>query len=141
MSRGVHPDLIYTETSSYDTIGNALFARLLHTDPREWKRLVVITSAFHMDRTREIFRWIFALAPHGGYELEFDSVPDTGMSDADLALRRERERTSLEAARGLEVRLRDIAALHQWLFTEHQAYAASALANARERDADLERVY
>lgn len=141
MSCGVDPKLIYTETSSYDTIGNALFTRLLHTDTRGWKRLVVITSAFHMDRTRQIFRWIFSLAPERGYELEFDSAPDTGMSDADLAFRQARERASLESVRALEPRLRDMAAVHRWLFTEHLAYAASAFESVPKSDADLERVY
>ena len=141
MSRGVDPKLIYTETSSYDTIGNALFARLLHTDPREWKRLMVITSEFHMERTREIFRWIFSLAPHGGYDVEFEGAPDAGMPDTDLALRRARERAGLEAVRGLESRLRDIAAVHRWLFAEHRAYAATAFDAAPTRDPDLERIY
>jgi len=141
MSRGVDPALIYTETSSYDTIGNALFARLLHTDPREWKRLLIITSAFHLDRTRQIFRWIFSLAPGRGYEMQFESAPDTGMSDTDLAFRQSRERASLEAVRILELQLRSVEAVHQWLFTEHQAYAAAAFDAAPTRDPDLERIY
>ena len=141
MSRGVDPKLIYTETSSYDTIGNALFARLLHTDPRNWKRLLIITSAFHLDRTRQIFRWIFSLAPHSSYELEFEGTPDAGMPAADLAFRRARERASLEAVRDLAPRLRDIVAAHQWLFTEHRAYAAAAFETVPTRDPDLERTY
>ena len=141
MSRGVDPKLIYTETSSYDTIGNALFARLLHADPRQWKRLLIITSEFHLDRTRQIFRWIFSLTPDRGYELQFDSVHNTGMPDADLTFRQARERASLEAVRALESRLQDIEAVHHWLFTEHKAYAAPAFEAVPTRDPDLERVY
>lgn len=35
---------VYVETTSYDTIGNAFFARTSHTDVIGWKRLLVVTS-------------------------------------------------------------------------------------------------
>ena len=46
-----------------DTIGNAAFARLMHSDIRGWRSLLVITSASHMARTRRIFDWVFTLPP------------------------------------------------------------------------------
>jgi hypothetical protein len=137
-SRGLDPKLIYTEIASYDTIGNALFARLMHTDPRGWRRLLVITSEFHMGRTREIFRWIFSLAPDRGYELAFESTPDAGMPAPDLEFRRAREQASLAALRALAPRFRELAAVHAWLFTEHNAYAA---AWPPLGDGQLQRVY
>ncbi len=139
VARGIDPKLIYTETASYDTIGNALFARLLHTDPRGWKRLLVITSEFHMQRTCEIFRWIFSLAPECGYELAFESTPDAGMAAADLEFRRAREQASLAALRALAPRFRELAAVHEWLFTEHNAYAAAGAPPSGDRQ--LQRVY
>jgi hypothetical protein len=139
VSRGVDPKLIYIEIASYDTIGNALFARLMHTDPRGWRRLLVITSEFHMDRTREIFRWIFSLAPDCGYELAFESTPDAGMPAADLEFRRAREQASLAALRALAPRFREIACVHEWLFTEHNAYSAHAAPPLG--DGQLQRVY
>lgn len=139
VSRGLNPELIYIEVASYDTIGNAVFARLMHTDPRAWKRLLVITSEFHMDRTREIFRWIFSLRPDCGYELTFESTPDAGIRAADLEFRRAREQASLAAVRTLAPRFREIAAVHEWLFTKHKAYAAGAVAPLG--DGQLQRVY
>jgi hypothetical protein len=139
VSRGAPPELIYTEIASYDTIANALFARLMHTDPRAWKRLLVITSEFHMERTSEIFRWIFSLPPDSGYRLTFESAPDAGMTAADLNFRRAREKASLAAVRALAPRLRDIAAVHEWLFTKHKAYAADQ--STPLGDAQLQRVY
>ena len=35
---------VYVETTSYDTIGNAYFARTSHTDVAGWRRLLVITN-------------------------------------------------------------------------------------------------
>lgn len=34
----------YVETTSYDTIGNAYFARTSHTDINGWRRLLIITN-------------------------------------------------------------------------------------------------
>ena len=35
---------VYLETTSYDTIGNAFFARTSHTDIVKWRKLVVVTN-------------------------------------------------------------------------------------------------
>ena len=35
---------LYVETTSYDTIGNAFFARTSHTDIMKWRKLLVITN-------------------------------------------------------------------------------------------------
>ena len=60
---------ILAETCSYDTIGNAFFARTVHTDPRGLRRLLIVNSKFHMPRTEAIFRWVFGAAPDCGYDL------------------------------------------------------------------------
>jgi uncharacterized SAM-binding protein YcdF (DUF218 family) len=39
----IHSNL-YMETTSYDTIGNAFFARTSHTDIVHWRKLLVVTS-------------------------------------------------------------------------------------------------
>src|SRR5688572_2863993 len=52
---------ILVENCSWDTIGNAYFCRVIHTDVRRMRRLAVITSEFHMPRTEAIFRWVFGL--------------------------------------------------------------------------------
>ena len=61
VARGVEAHRVLLESWSLDTIGNAAFARLMHADLRGWRRLLVITSAFHMPRTRAIFEWVFSL--------------------------------------------------------------------------------
>lgn len=126
IAAGVEPDRIFIETSSYDTIGNAFFSRLLHVEPGGFRNLRIITSAFHMPRTRRIFEWIYAL--DGGaqrYRLAFEETPDDGMDPATLRARRDKERASLV---NLEPQIRSLTsmqALHRWLFTQHQAYCAA----------------
>jgi len=37
-------ETIYVETTSYDTIGNAYYARTGHTDVNGWRRLLIVTN-------------------------------------------------------------------------------------------------
>jgi uncharacterized SAM-binding protein YcdF (DUF218 family) len=134
LRRGIHPDAILTETSSYDTIGNAYFARVIHSEPANLRRLCIITSEFHMPRTRAIFEWMYGLDnPDGRYHLTFKAVPDIGISAADLQARLVKEASSLKQFQSNVAHIQSLRACHQWLFTEHAAYAVS-LEASRVRD-------
>jgi uncharacterized SAM-binding protein YcdF (DUF218 family) len=50
IERGISPGRIFCESTSYDTIGNAYFSRVQIVEPLGWRRLLVITSRFHMAR-------------------------------------------------------------------------------------------
>lgn len=121
--RGIPERRILTETFSYDTIGNAFFARLLHTEPRELRRLHIINSEFHMPRTEAIFGWVFGLTPARGYDLSFEAVKNAGVSLESLATRVAKERASLEQVRLLAQHISTMSQLHEWMYTEHAAYA------------------
>ena len=79
------------ETTSYDTISNAYFARSSHTDVIGWKRLLVVTNAFYMPRIKVIFYCVFGLSSStsttkrgdGGknnYHVFYLDCPNTGMT-------------------------------------------------------------
>jgi uncharacterized SAM-binding protein YcdF (DUF218 family) len=121
--RGIPQRRILVETSSYDTIGNAFFTRITHTDPRGLSRLLIVNSRFHMPRTEVIFRWVFGAAPTRGYDLSFESTEDIGISPEALEARAERERASLAAVGKLASSIASLSDIHEWLFTEHGAYA------------------
>ncbi|MCP5049603.1 MAG: YdcF family protein [bacterium] len=130
MERGVDPQDILCEIASYDTIGNAWFSRIIHTEPRGFKRLLVITSEFHMARTKAIFEWVYGLPFPGGdrdssYHLDFDAVPDVDEGiDADAqGVRAEKERKGLERILRFQKEIRTFDEFHRWLFTKHGAYA------------------
>ncbi|HEX3878324.1 MAG TPA: YdcF family protein [Bryobacteraceae bacterium] len=120
---GIAQERILTETFSFDTIGNAFFTRAAHTDPRGWRRLLIVNSEFHMPRTEAIFRWVFGAAPAHGYELTFEATRNEGLEGAALEARRKRELASLEEVRKLADRITTLSELHQWIYSEHGAYA------------------
>ncbi len=123
LEHGIPAGRILTETCSYDTIGNAYFGRVIHVDPGGLRRLLIITSAFHMPRTRAIFEWVFGLdPPAGGYRLDFDEVSDAGIDEGILAARIAKEREGLQRLEAVKARIRTLARLHEWLFSEHAAY-------------------
>lgn len=115
------------DTASMDTIGNAYFSLLLHAAPRGWRAVRVITSAFHMGRTRAAFEWVFGLygGADGGakIELAFRATPDDGLSAEVVAARAEREAASEAALRANQARVTTLPAFAEWLYTTHMCYA------------------
>ncbi|KAJ8598821.1 hypothetical protein CTAYLR_008662 [Chrysophaeum taylorii] len=126
IDRGVPRDALVVETTSYDTIGNAFFSRTSHTDVAGWRKLAIVTSDFHVERSKAIFEWIF----YGDYELTFVQTPAVGLSEEALAARRDREETSLASVRKLATAYPTLKHIHTFLTTHHDLYTAHKLADA-----------
>ena len=123
LDRGIPPSRLLTETSSYDTLGNAYFSRVIHAKPQSLQRLMVITSQFHLQRTRAAFQWIYRLEPLPfSFQLDYRSVPDRGIPPDSLRVRRQRERSSLEHLKKLCQKFTTLKEFHSWLFSQHGAY-------------------
>lgn len=112
------------ETYSLDTIGNAFFSRVIHVQPRGWRRVLVITSDFHLERVQAAFTWVYGLTPNpiesGVY---YEAVSDPEMDPALLSARIRKEREARDELAPLTVRITTMQDLHRWLFTEHRAYS------------------
>lgn len=67
---------IYIEEKSLDTIGNAYFSKQI-IDKNGWRKILVITSDYHMKRTRWIFRKIF----NKKYNIKFFSAPSVKFNE------------------------------------------------------------
>jgi hypothetical protein len=127
LARGVPAERIWAETAPLDTVGNAYFARTIHTDPAGLRRRLVVNSEFHTPRTRMVFDWVFGLPrAEPPYALDYHTVPDRGLTGERLEARRAKEAARMEDLRRTIPRIASLAALNRWLFTEHRAYAAGA---------------
>jgi hypothetical protein len=139
---GFPTERLLVETSSLDTIGNAYFARVIHTDVRNLRKLLVITSQFHLPRTETIFRWVFDLPPDSGeYNLKFKGVENVGLPPEKLKARENRESQQLEAVKQLTSRIRSLDALHDWSFSQHSCYAVGAMNARQDLDSDVRSSY
>ena len=127
VQQGVDPARLLTEISSYDTIGNAYFSRLLFAEPAKMQHLLVITSDFHLPRTKAAFEWIYGLTPHStAYQLNFDSVPGRGLSPEALKTRTSREKKSLATLLKTQLEITTLDAFQSWFYTQHTAYAVTS---------------
>lgn len=126
ISRGISSARILAETSSYDTIGNVFFSKVIHVDPLKLKNLLFITSAFHIARTEAICRWVYGLDNKSQeYALDFVSVSDELIDPESLEVRRTKEKRSLENLLETSKNIHSTKEFHTWLFSQHRAYAFS----------------
>lgn len=71
LSRGIKKSVIFLEKKSKDSIGNAYYAKKLYFIPKKESQAIIITSEFHMERSKFIFQKIFGKK----YHLKFTSAP------------------------------------------------------------------
>lgn len=122
------------ETSSYDTVGNAYFALTMHALPAGWRKLSIITSAFHMPRTQAIFESCFEIAARdtlgdkAAFQLDFHPVSDEGLFTKEVITARIKKETAAAVTwqeNVARVPLETVAHLHTWLFATHLCYSVS----------------
>ena len=133
---------IYLETTSYDTIGNAYYTRLLHTDANPLlfgKRLLVITSDFHMERSKVIFDWIFGMVNDkdgndrsgSPYQLLYHSIlteSDEILSEESINSRKIRETSSLLNLKNKVIdKYYSLTLVHEFLYNFHELYSSEGL--------------
>lgn len=121
-----NPKRILLDGWSLDTIGNAFFARNMICQPMALLRCCIITSAFHMPRTRAIFEWVFSLG-EDRFQLDYVVTPDIGLDNSMSSARRRKEEESLTKLRQQTIpSIQSLSALSQFLFMEHGAYNTEA---------------
>ena len=57
--KGVFDGMIFLEDLSRDTVGNAIFSKMLLALPNRWENIAVVSSDFHFPRVDEIFNFIY----------------------------------------------------------------------------------
>lgn len=61
---GANENEILLEEESKDTVGNIYFAKINYLEPNNWKRVFVITSDFHLERSRYICQKVLGNGYH-----------------------------------------------------------------------------
>ncbi len=58
-SLSVDSNKILTEINSRDTVGDAIFTKINLANKFSWRKIIVVTSNYHVRRTEEIFNFIY----------------------------------------------------------------------------------
>lgn len=139
LQRGVPASHLLEESISLETVGNAYFTRILHTEVRGLRHLAIVNNRWHMPRTRAVFLHVFGVPAkeHGtdpGYWLDFIEVDD-GLQPDVLNARLIKEAVTLpkfQPGGQWQNATRSLQDLHQWLHQENTAYAAKRLLEERK---------
>ena len=130
--KGMPSSLLLKETSSYDTVGNGYFSLTMHAIPAGWRRIAVVTSDFHMPRTRAIFSTCYKIAEDdllqfpGAFNLDYHPVSDEGLFEDDvIQARAAKEATAVGQWRKNATKFSTLSDLHAWLFATHLCYSVS----------------
>ena len=110
------------EWFSYDTIANGYFSFFNFSKIRNWGNILVITSDFHLERTKLIFNWIYFMDKSKQYNIDFIGVSDEGLDDNIIKVRREREKNSVDNLNKLIKKVTNFDELHRWFHNEHNCY-------------------
>lgn len=121
-SQGIPQNDIYREWSSYDTIANAFYCFLNYILPLNIKKCSVITSEFHMERTKSIFQYFNSLSGKC-CSINFLETSNHTIGPEILSERKKREEQScLHFREKIIPYLTTWEKFTIWFYTEHDAY-------------------
>lgn len=122
ISEGIPSDSILTEQESKDTLGNAYFTKVNILEPNNWKSVLVVTSDFHLERTKYIFDLVFGTE----YSVTYDTVK-TILPPEKLTSLGEQEVKTIAVLKEIvgEINPGDTKAVENIIFTKHPGYSAN----------------
>jgi len=112
---GVPSSVIIEELQSRDTVGDAYFTLTNYVYPKKWKSVLVVTSDYHVPRTKKIFNFVYGKS----YQIEVIGSDTTYKNDKQFS-----ETQSLAAFEQtfLNIESGNIDSIYQTLKTKHPFY-------------------
>lgn len=120
IDNGVPKNVIYREWGSYDTIGNGMFAFTNFILPFGYYKIAIITSEFHILRTKLIFDYLHSIISENR-EIDYYSTPNNMEQDI-LSARIRREYNSRQSFRIVTESNTTFTEFCQWFYEKHSAY-------------------
>ncbi len=111
---GVPVECIITELNSRDTVGEAFFTKQNILNKKEWQNVLVVTSDYHVDRSRRIFEFIY------GNDYTINVTGTNGFSNSERQIAEQNslkafERTFKHAQKGNDIQiLEKLSTLHPY---------------------------
>ncbi len=111
---------IITEETSKDTVGNAYFTKIDILEKNNWKNVIVVTSEFHLPRTKFIFDIILG----SEYSIEYFSSDD-GLSVEERKVAASKEEKTIQVLKNtiLKIEPGNNKQIKNLLFTKHPGYS------------------
>lgn len=122
VSLGVPAENILIEDESKDTLGNAYFTKVRILEPHNWYNCFLVTSDYHIDRTRSLFD--FVLGPK--YSIEFIGTDSSSLPDEKVEKMRVQEKKTTKVFReiiGDNIIKGDTNAIGEMLLLKHPGYS------------------
>lgn len=130
-------DKVLVETTSYDTISNAYFARTTHAEVAGWHNVLVVTSEFHMARSKAIFDWVFYAPSNNATEgatsgssfnMIYLACENVGLSDEAIDARKVHEkRGEANIKEKLSLKFPSLFDIWRFLTLHHDFYSGEKL--------------
>ena len=117
--KGLAKGVILKEEESRDTVGNAVFTLKHILKPKKWKKVIVVTSDYHMPRTRFIFKHVLG----GKYAIEFiESKVKLPVKERREIERREQKLFTFTRDFARFIPIGNVAVIEKMLFSNHPLY-------------------
>lgn len=123
VENGVNEYHIMREWSSFDTIANGLYCLTNFIIPLEMKNFDLITSNFHMPRSKLIFDYFIQFAKQK-VEINYINVDDNIIPEEILIERNKREEKSFKNFKKIIKTKTNLHDFIEWFYNEHNAYKA-----------------
>lgn len=120
MQQGIPKTLIFEEDLSIETVGQLVFCKQGVIDPQGWKRILVISHNYHIQRVKKLADRIFG----EGYHIDFEGV-ESELDDDEEVLRKETGRGEVFERMFGDITPGDDFAFLRRLLERHEVYSRS----------------